>query len=218
MKRRVLQFFTAASLVLCLATVVLWIWSYRSGMAFSWLRSSLYLDSAGEQAGGSEGGGVHIDIARGGMLYHYNLIPEYHVRDMVHVDVVDPPHRRIDSWKFKFERWPDPDNQPVPESIRQSSLLFEWGFYASINWKPKQEHWVELQAPLYAFVIAFAILPGLWLLRRYRRRRHDGLCQTCGYDLRATPDRCPECGTASAASRGEDSPAKSTADEPVHGV
>jgi predicted amidophosphoribosyltransferase len=77
---------------------------------------------------------------------------------------------------------------------------------------------VELQAPLYAFVIAFAILPGLWLLRRYRRRRHDGLCQTCGYDLRATPDRCPECGTASAASRSEDPLTKSAADEPVHGV
>ena len=59
--------------------------------------------------------------------------------------------------------------------------------------------WCHVEAPLWFLAIGFAVLPALnvgWSLRR-RSRNSGRRCSTCGYDLRATPERCPECGTAS---------------------
>ncbi|HEY7118945.1 MAG TPA: hypothetical protein VH475_20310 [Tepidisphaeraceae bacterium] len=53
-----------------------------------------------------------------------------------------------------------------------------------------------VSAPYWLAAIFFAIAPFLWCRSRWRRayRRRAGCCAACGYDLRATPDRCPECG------------------------
>ena len=53
--------------------------------------------------------------------------------------------------------------------------------------------------PYWFILLLTAILPAVrltgWRRRRARRLRMcAGLCQHCGYDCRATPDRCPECG------------------------
>lgn len=49
--------------------------------------------------------------------------------------------------------------------------------------------------PAGTFMLALPI--AYWARAAARRRRDQRRCAACGYDLRATPDRCPECGTIS---------------------
>jgi hypothetical protein len=55
-------------------------------------------------------------------------------------------------------------------------------------------------APALVVAVLGALLPAGWLMERRRRTRsvawrlEHGLCAQCGYDLRASSKRCPECG------------------------
>ena len=50
--------------------------------------------------------------------------------------------------------------------------------------------------PHWAVILLLAVIPGVWLFQAARNwnRREAGHCRKCGYDLRATPGKCPECG------------------------
>jgi hypothetical protein len=57
----------------------------------------------------------------------------------------------------------------------------------------------SLVIPYWSLLCATATPPALawarWRRRRTRQRRMaEGLCAVCGYDLRASKGRCPECG------------------------
>lgn len=55
---------------------------------------------------------------------------------------------------------------------------------------------ISIGLPYWLIFLITAAVPAARLTARLRRKRPPpGLCPKCRYDLRATPDRCPECGT-----------------------
>jgi hypothetical protein len=68
-----------------------------------------------------------------------------------------------------------------------------WGA-AGIKWMTRD---FEIGIPVVLAIVLAMYCPFFCLRRVIIARHRDkiGACHVCGYDLRATPDRCPECGT-----------------------
>jgi hypothetical protein len=90
----------------------------------------------------------------------------------------------------------DHDWDYAPDTIGRDWHFAGFIYRSGSVWIPE---W-QLVVPLWAVAI-----PSAWLLIRWwccsRRYAGDGICPACGYDLRATPDRCPECGTVPLSSK-----------------
>jgi hypothetical protein len=101
-----------------------------------------------------------------------------------------------------YDRWHRrPATSPMdPWAVRFAGFGYaEYGytFGPSVGaYAPTSVYNRVMMVPWYAIILATGAGPALRLRRRLaRRRRHGrGACPACGYDLRATPGRCPECG------------------------
>jgi hypothetical protein len=118
---------------------------------------------------------------------------------------------------FDHERG-DPAPLPMTPGPVNGTSFGAWGFYREVypaapmfrdspgrvarggRWRFAWPYATTHAAPWWVLAAGLAILPALAVPRWHRawqrmRRANSGLCPACGYNLRATPDRCPECGT-----------------------
>ena len=77
-------------------------------------------------------------------------------------------------------------------------ISWQYGYYLTFPLKINVPHWMS-------FWILNTVLAAQ-LGARWHRTMPQGCCRACGYDLRATPDRCPECGTVPDAVSPDPSP------------
>ncbi len=188
----------AASLVMCVAVCVLWVRSYDSYVRHDtvrWQFTNFRLYESHEWP--LYYGQAFVTVARGG-------IEVYWTRTEVDALYGSLPER---GWDFELSGGKYP-------LLPNGSATFTWGgfewHYSKRTWpktrvdsQPSKREFA-LTLPLWFVTASTAVLPIAWLrqARRRRRKRLLNLCEQCGYDRRASPDRCPECGTASLSGSG----------------
>lgn len=114
--------------------------------------------------------------------------------------------KRLDEYNslntLQVQFWPIHELSPVVDfetDVRAQTLM---GFKFQRWGAPHPPQWAwgyNLIVP-YWFLVLCCVAPLMgagqnrWRSRRERLRLANGLCPSCGYDLRSTPERCPECG------------------------
>ncbi len=95
--------------------------------------------------------------------------------------------------------WLSKGNSDI-DTVRSGGFWNRLGLYygkSDVAFSFTDEHHRTLMIP--AWLVALLLfVPSVFVLRRHwwlaRHRNRAGLCPVCGYDLRASPNQCPECG------------------------
>jgi hypothetical protein len=193
MKRRLFNLLAAVSLVLCVATAVLWV---RSHLVCDHL---VFLPQAGgtlvsRSLRGELIGQRHhapLNPQQAAMVRTYFSRPAAGLVWAARHTLPGEPGVRFD-WEFMgFAAFSTAGGTPVPNAPSHA-VQSPSGQLVMAQWSAQ----TEVSIPHWSLGVLFAVLPSVALcrLRMRRRRRASGRCESCGYDLRATPDRCPECG------------------------
>ncbi|HET6249689.1 MAG TPA: hypothetical protein VFE47_18515 [Tepidisphaeraceae bacterium] len=167
MRRRLFNFLSAVSLLLCLCLAALWVFSYFRAGWLDWVNPSATINTDAF----AERGQIHADLVTTKKReQRIGLVPGFRMRS-------------------------SPSDFADLASIRDAFSWHDYGYvHTSIPEYGLNDYLIIL--PIWLLMLPTLILPATWLLRRRRARlrRTRGLCPHCGYDLRATPGRCPECG------------------------
>jgi hypothetical protein len=117
---------------------------------------------------------------------------DVHLHDLYITLFARPP-----SFEYHFLGfgWRSPDFMPTRFPLLSMK-------YLSVNLRPTPNPTSAIALPFWFLILVFAALPALRMMgwRRGIRRQRRGRCSQCGYDLRASPGRCPECGAGSPSS------------------
>lgn len=81
-----------------------------------------------------------------------------------------------------------------------SFLVTDWSGFgvAYRHWQANSQHAYSIEIRCLLLVIFSAVALVVWICPFRRGAMPKRRCVVCGYDLRATPERCPKCGTVAA--------------------
>jgi hypothetical protein len=180
MRRRLFTLLSALSLLLCVATCLSWLSNCAAGWGWNIDFERTHSDRRGRSAYAmlESGGGICFELSS----------DRWTTNDPAELD----EYRAMWSSKDGFDGyWRPGDDYPRPKS--HGFIRGGFSLWRDVSRSTEKEY--QLIVPCWFVILVAGLMPGIWV---FRKRRGSGgigsLCPSCGYDLRATPERCPECG------------------------